>query len=126
MFTTQELTKMRTAQDNHMMDTGRRLVQSRSYDNDYNEPDDSFTPAGSTIKCGLEMKAGNEMDKETMILVQYDAVLRLPIGTTVTPLDRWRIEKRHGESITSIDYQIVSPIQRGPSGLRVLLRKVET
>jgi hypothetical protein len=124
MFSATDLTKTRSTQDAHMMDTCKRLVYGRTF-NSFNEPIEAWTAATTAIICGLDMKAGNEIDKTTMTIVEYDAILRLPIATIVDPKDRIQITKRFGESITAIDYEIVSPIQRGPSGVRVLLRKVE-
>ena len=108
-----------------MMDEGYRMVRSVAA-NGYNEQIETFTQASTATECGLEMKAGNETDKDTMTLIEYDAILRLPIDTTIDYKDRFKVTKRHGESITALTFELVSPIQRGPSGLRVLLRRVET
>lgn len=124
MFDSTELSKMRDTQELYMQDTGRRLVYSRTI-NDFGEPIASYTASTATTACGLEMKSGEETDKSTMTLVKYDAILRLPITTIIDPKDHWRIEKRYGENITAQEYEIVSPIQRGPSGIRVLLKRVE-
>ena len=124
MFDANDLANMRTSQDNHMMDTCKRHVFSRTFDS-FGDPVNTWTAASTTIVCGLDMKAGNEVDRTTMTTVDYDAILRLPIATVLDPKDRIEISKRFGESITPVVYQIVSPIQRGPSGIRVLLRKVE-
>jgi hypothetical protein len=114
---------MRKVQEDHMQDTGYRLVHSRSF-NSMNEPIDTWTAEASSTKCGIEMKSGDETDKETMTLIHYDAILRLPIDKAIDPIDRFRLTSQNGETITSIDYEIVSPVQRGPSGSRILLKKV--
>lgn len=124
MFSAADLTNMRATQDIHMMDTGVRMVQSSSV-NDFGETIETFTAAVTAIACGLEMRSGNETNQTDKTVIQYDAVLRLPIGTTIDPKDRWKITKRFGETVTNITFQIVSPIQRGASGIRVLLKKVD-
>ena len=124
MFDANELADMKSAQQAHMMDTGYRMARSVTA-NAYNEPIESFTQAATATVCGLEMKSGAEKDKETMTLIEYDAVLRLPIAFTIDYKDRFKVTKRYGESITALTFEVVSPVQRGPSGLRVLLRKVE-
>ena len=124
MFTSNELANFRDAQSSHMMDTGYRLVRSVTA-NGYNEQIEAFTQAQVSTMCGLEMKAGNETDKDTMTLIEYDAILRLPITFTIDYKDRFKVTKRHGENITALTFEIVSPVQRGASGLRVLLRRVE-
>lgn len=124
MFTSKELADFRSAQTAHMMDTGYRMVRSVSPDA-YNEQIEVFTQSSTSTACGLEMKSGAEQDKETMTLIEYDAILRLPITTIIDYKDRFRVTKRYGENITALTFEIVSPIQRGPSGLRVLLKRVE-
>lgn len=125
MFTSSELSNFRDAQSRHMMDTGFRMVRSVSA-NGYNEQIEVFTQAQVSTACGLEMKAGNEIDKTTMTLIEYDAILRLPITFTIDYKDRFKVTKRFNENITALTFEVVSPIQRGPSGIRVLLRRVET
>jgi hypothetical protein len=124
MFTSKELSDMRTAQDNHMMDEGYRMVYGATR-NSFGEPVETWTAEANALTCGIEMKAGNEQDKETMTTVNYDAVLRLSIDTTIEPKDHFKLTKQYGEAVTNIEYEIVSPLQRGPSGIRILLRKVE-
>ena len=125
MFDANELANFRDAQSSHMMDTGYRMVRSVSA-NGYNEQIETFTQSSVSTMCGLEMKAGNEIDKTTMTLIEYDAVLRLPITFTIDYKDRFKVTKRFNENITALTFEVVSPVQRGPSGLRVLLRRVET
>lgn len=124
MFDANDLANMRTTQDDHMMDECKLQVYSRTFDA-FGDPVDTWTPATSSIICGLDMKAGNEIDRTTMTTINYDAILRLPINTVLDPKDKIQITKRFDESITALMYEIVSPIQRGPSGIRILLRKVE-
>lgn len=123
MFTSSQLEMMRTAQEDHMQDTGYRMVHSRTY-NSLHEAVEGWTVSTTPTACGIEMKSGGETNKETMTLIQYDAILRLPINTVIDFKDRFRLTKQNGEAITAIDYEIVSPVQRGPSCIRLLLKKV--
>lgn len=122
-FSAEELADFRTSQDGHMMDTCTVNVRTASY-NSMGEPVETFTPGGA-IDCGLDMRPGSERHGENMTQVTYDATMRLPIGTVINPLDRVTVSKRFGEAITSITFRVESPVQRGPSGVRVLLRKVD-
>lgn len=126
LFDEAELDGMREAQENHMMDTCVVLSYAAETLNEFNEADAPTYTSSSAISCGLNMYAGQERRGGDMTVVQYDGVLRLPIGTTVKETDRIQITKRFGESITALTYEIVSPIERGPSGLRILLRKTVT
>lgn len=123
MFTTVEITEMRNTQIDYMMDECKREVYSASEDS-YNDTNKTWTVEATGRVCGLEMKSGNEIDKTTMTLVQYDAILRLPVNTNIDVKDKVLITKRHGENVTNIEYMVVSPPQRGVSAVRVLLKKV--
>ena len=124
MFTTDELAAMREAQNTYMMDTCVRQVYSRTY-NSFGESVEGWTDQSGDIACGLDMRPGSEQHRPTMTTLEYDATLRLPIGTVLDAKDRIKISKRYGESITAQIYRIEGPVQRGPSGIRVLLRKVD-
>jgi hypothetical protein len=122
-FSAEELTNFRTAQDGHMMDTCLVGVRTVSY-NTFGEPVEVFTNSAAT-DCGLDMRSGSERHGEKMTQITYDATMRLPIGTTVNVLDRITVTHRFSEAVTNITYRVESPVQRGPSGVRVLLRKVD-
>lgn len=124
-FTSAELTDMRTAQDGHMMDTCYLQTYSRTF-NTFGEPVETWTDAENSTACGLEMKPGRELRMKDKTPVEYDAIIRLPIATVPDEKDRIKITKRFGETITpSLVFEIVAPIQRGPSGIRLLLRKID-
>ena len=125
-FTTQDLTALRHAQDGHMMDTGN--VQPISVTGDtFGQQVESWPTNSAAIVCGLDMRPGSERHGVDKVLVEYDATVRLPVGTTVDLRDRFRVTKRHDETLsTPLVFDIVSPIQRGPSGVRLMLRRRET
>lgn len=125
MFDSAELASMRAEQVAHMQDMGKVLTQSAPTNDSFGEPVDSFAE-GAEIACGLEMRPGSERWGREMTLVEYDAVLRLAIGTVIAAKDRFKVTRRFGVSLTvPVIYEVVSPAQIGPSGLRVLLKKVE-
>ena len=73
------------------------------------------------------MRPGSERHLVDKTLIEYDATVRLPITTAVGMQDRFRVTKRFGETLsTPLVFDIVGPIQRGPSGVRLLLRIRET
>jgi len=124
MFTASDLSIMRATQNLHMQDACQILVYAAGTVDEYGEPSaPTYTP-GSEIACGLDMRPGFEKYGQESTSVNFDATLRLPINTSLKETDRITITKRYGEDTTDITFEISAPVQRGPSGLRVLLRKV--
>jgi hypothetical protein len=90
-----------------------------------NKPQATYTDDATAIKCGLDMRPGRKQFGTDMTLLTYDGTLRLPITTNLNAKDRIKVTQRFGEAITPLVYSIVGPVQRGPSGIRVLLQRVE-
>lgn len=127
-FTAAELTSMRAAQTGHMMDTAYLQVYSETF-NSFGEPTNggTWTESATATDCGLDMRPGSERHGTTQTVLTYDATMRLPITATPSVRDRYRVTARFGEALaTPLVFSIVGPIQRGPSGVRLLLRRVET
>ena len=124
MFTAAELANFRSTQQNHMMDTVVRQVYSATQ-NSYNEDVITYTDQ-TAIACGLDMRHGGERHNQNYTALEYDATMRLPIATTIDARDRMKVTKRFGETLsTALIFEIVGPVQRGPSGIRLLLKRVE-
>jgi hypothetical protein len=124
IFTTDELTDMRSAQTGHMMDTYVPQVYSRTF-NAVGEPVVTYTD-GTSADCGLDMGPGSERHGPGNTLLEYDATVRLPVTATPDARDRVKVTKRFDETLaTALVFEIVGPIQRGPSGIRLLLKRVE-
>jgi hypothetical protein len=125
-FSAAELSSMRTAQDGHMLDTGNLQPVSTSADT-FGQVVESWPTDSASIACGLDMRPGSERHGKEKTVIEYDATVRLPIGTTFDLRDKFRVTKRFGETLsTALVFEIVAPLQRGPSGIRVALRRVET
>lgn len=126
MFSSDDLTGMRTAQTAHMMDSCK-LQACVQTTNSMGEEVETWPVDGDEISCGLDMRPGDERHGVDMSVLTYDARLRLAITQTPDAKDRVKITKRYGEALgTPLVYDIVGPIQRGPSGIRLLLKRVET
>lgn len=123
-FDAQELDGLREAQRDHMLDECVVLSYSAGTRNEFNEADAPTYTAGDPLPCGLDMRAGSERHGTDMTVIQYDATIRLPLGTALKETDHIQTVGRFGEFHDTLTFEIVSPIQRGPSGLRLLLRKV--
>jgi hypothetical protein len=124
-FSAAELTGMRTAHTSHLMDSYVPQVYSRTF-NAFGEPVVTYTN-GDYTDCALDMRPGSERHGEDSTKIQYDATLRIAITATPDVKDRVMVTHRFGEVLAAnLVYEIAGPIQRGPSGIRLLLKRVET
>ncbi len=125
MLSPNDLTGMRATQTAHMMDTCVLQTCTQTADS-FGQMIESFTD-GSAQACGLDMRPGSERRGVDSTVLQYDASVRLAITAAPDAKDRVKVTKRFGETLTTaLVYDIVGPIQRGPSGIRLLLRRIET
>ena len=125
-FSDTELEGLRTAQDGHMLDTGNIQPVSTSADS-FGQVVETWPTNSASIACGLDMRPGSERHGTENTITTYDATVRLPVDTTFDMRDKFRITKRFGETLTTpLVFAFVSPIQRGPSGIRAMLQRVET
>jgi hypothetical protein len=125
MFGPTDLVWMRLAQTGHMPDTYVPQVYSEAL-SQFREMAPTYTDGTAAI-CGLDMRPGSERHNPGNTILEYDATVRLPITATPDPRDRVKITKRFGETLgTALVFEIVGPIQRGPSGIRLMLKRVET
>lgn len=125
IFTADDLANMRAAQTEHMQDFCRVLSYTAGTLNEFNEADAPTYTSSIETRCGLDMRPGSERNGQNMTSIEYDATLRLPIEVTLKETDRIQITHRFGEALdNALTYEIAAPIQRGPSGIRLLLKKV--
>lgn len=123
-FTGDELTAMRETQVSSLMD--RCVIEHYGETaNAYNEMIATYAD-GVEMWCGLDMRPGSERHNNKLVSLVYDATLRLAIDAVVDARDRIRITERFGEAVADeLVYEIAGPVQRGPSGVRILLKKVD-
>lgn len=115
---------MGTEQVNHMFDTCHKLAHSYS-SGGLNQQESTYTESMTDIACGFDPSPGSIAHGDQMTTVTWDAVLRLPLGTTFDEKDRFKITKRFGQAQASpLTYRLASPAQVGPTCIRVLLHKV--
>lgn len=94
--------------------------------NSHNEDVADYVSDESAIVCGLDMRSGDERHTSMFTALVYDATVRLPIGTDVDAKGRIRITKRYGETLVDpLTFEIVGPVQEGPSGIRLKLKRIE-
>ena len=121
MFSITELTGMRETQEAHMMDTCVIYRVAKREKNARGEAVKTLDKGYESI-CGLQMEPLAKEYSDSFIEADIDAILRLPLGTEVTPGDEIEIIKRFGESITPRRYEVERYTNDGPSGCRAYLK----
>jgi len=123
-FSAYQKARMRATQVNHMQDTCTIQTATQT-SNSFGEEVETFVD-GPEIECGLDMRPGSERRGQDNVITQYDATLRLNITRLPASIGRVKITKRYEEVLANpMVFEVVSPIQRGVSGIRILLRKIE-
>ena len=121
MFSTIELNGMRETQEAHMMDTCVIYRVEKREKNARGEAIKTLSKGTESI-CGLQMEPLAKEYSDSFIEANIDAILRLPLGTEVTPGDEIEITKRFGQSITPRRYEVDRYTNNGPSGCRAYLK----
>ena len=121
MFSTIELNGMREVQEAHMKDECIIYRVVTRTKNTRGETIKTFGK-GMTSICGLQMEPAEKEYGASFIEANIDAILRLPLGTVVTPDDEIEIVKRFGESVTPRRYEVERYTNDGPSGCRAYLK----
>ena len=123
-FTSDELADMQATQESAMMDVCNILRIANSATDSYGKISRTWFEAYVDVPCGF----GYPSPRESMGMAQteqMDAKLRLPLGTDIANLDRVKIMERFGVAEAApITYEIGGPVEQGPSGIIVWLRKV--
>lgn len=113
---------MEGTQEAAMMDTCL-IAEPSTTEDAYNNPVAAWTWSSATeSECGFNPSPSREVMRQ---VPECDAVLRLPVDTTISAVARVRITKRFGETQSSPrNYEVIGNPRRGASGLLVWLRKV--
>lgn len=127
MLTASDLTGMREVQVLAMMDTCKLVSRTVSGADAFGNPVAGWSEQESA--CGFDAlirqgRSSYEVMPGTDVPV-FDARLRLPLTANVTNLDRVRITKRFGETLTKpLLFEVVGNPMRGPTCLVLNLRSV--
>ena len=120
-----ELAALRADYDDIMGDTlyvGSESAASADWSSD--PATGTWTYTGSAIACGVTLGMSKEIlhnGQPTMT----DGVIRIPIGTSVTGVQRVRVTKRHGETLSPAeDYAVIGSPRRGAVGLQLAVQRV--
>ena len=122
-FTTTQLTRMQSLYTSSLQDVCR-IGSYYETEDSYGLPTASYY-YGERQYCGIELVSPKEEQNSGEVPV-IDAVLRLPIDTDIDEHDRIRLIERYNATMDDdIVFEIEGPIRRGPSGIRLALRKVD-
>jgi hypothetical protein len=122
-FTAAELERMQSTQSDAMQDICELLVYAPTPADDYGMPQRKYVVRQS-LECGIEHTRQGDAMGQGQVAVG-DAVLRLPIDTDLTNVDRITVYERFGTLQASAKtYEIMGDAKQGPSGLVLDLRQV--
>jgi len=109
-----------------MQDACKVGVYSSSVDS-AGGPTSAYT-LGSEIACGVDTSSktqGRFYDSDGTYYYA-DAVIRLPLSTTVGFADHLTVTKRMGTAVTNIEYSFIRTPAMGASCITCMCRKVST
>ena len=122
VLTALELQHLQATQDGAMQDTGCIMAYGE-VDDAWGNPETFYT-AGAALACGFRPLTPREIQQAGLVPT-IAGKLRLPVATVLDPRDRIRITKRYGTTLVPPqDYEVVGPVERGPSGIVVNLQAV--
>lgn len=105
-----------------MLDTCELLERAERAQDEYGMPVEQWVSAGNSA-CGVENRQSDETTNAEAEM--FDAILRLPIDTDITRVDRVIVTHRFGELLDEAEaYELQGEVQRGPSGLQVKVKRV--
>lgn len=122
--------KMRETAEAHMMETVYRHVYSCSFD-DFGDIVETWTKDTTPMIAGFsmfghrDMGFGTEKELDTMTIISYDAILRVPYGTVLDLRDRIEVANLRGDTTYTQMFDIVTIAIVGVSAYIVRLRKLE-
>lgn len=124
-FSSEELSRMQSTQEDAMQDTCVLLTRSEASTDEYNLPVVEWTES-DPISCGLGFESPDrEEGMDLAEVAMAEPKLRLPIDTDITNVDRVRMTYRFGVALdTALTFELVGNPTRGPSGLVVQLKAV--
>lgn len=128
LFNLSELNYLRTTHQEIHSDTV--IIQTFTSENLDSFGDASRTPTytdGSPISALFSPKGSSErrIQIPEMRIVEFDAVLHLPAGTTITDKDRVKITRRYGVVLAApLVYEVAGKPLEGISGTTAALKKV--
>lgn len=126
-FTPGELSQLKATHESHYSDT--IIVQTFTSENldTFGDSVNATYTDGSSISALFSPKGSSErrLQLPEMRVSEFDAVLHLPAGTTITDKDRVKITHRYGVALSpALVYSVTGTPLEGISGTIVALKKV--
>jgi len=122
-----ELPPLQTTQESAMQDQCIILVATITTDR-YGKPVKTTYASGPEIPCGFrqggQAGAGTDEVMEGTEVVTADAVVRLPIATVITSIDRVVVTTRASVAVPLQAYGVLGQPARGPTALVVELELI--
>lgn len=121
IFSTEQLTSMRATQASHMNDTVNIINRTPFYSNGETL---YIQVVQSGVACGFDFTGGKEIDKGQVIIVDYDADVRLPLGTEIGINDWVVLTTLAGEEHDEV-FEVFEAPRFGTTALHVNLKQLD-
>ena len=100
------------------------IHKALSYDSTYGSPVYTQTVA-SGVACGFDNGNSSDITKQNLFQMKVDAILSLPMDTTISGVDQIVMTKKNLVAIPNETYKISGEVQIGTTCLILNLKKVE-
>lgn len=120
IFTSDQLDAMRAAQESHMNDV-INITHRTPY---YSNGETLYSGVvQSGVACGFNFTEGIEIDRGQVIVVDYDAYVRLPLGTTIDINDWVTLTTLAGVTMSGYTFEVFEYPKFGTTALVVDLKR---
>lgn len=120
-----DFSALRGVHQEHMWDVVRRLEYSRTI-NEAGQPVETWVEVPFDILCGYSPKGGVERASDNLTTLTWDAVIRLQGTTILDSKDRLKLIRTKTEPVDpALVYEIVGPVQPGPTVMLLRVKKVD-
>jgi hypothetical protein len=121
IFTTEQLTAMKAAQSSHMNDTVDIINRTPFYSNG----ETLYTQVvQSGVACGFDFTGGKEIDKGQVIITDYNADMRVPLGTEIS-INDWVILRTLAGETHDEAFEVIEEPRFGTTALHVNLKQLD-
>lgn len=116
--------RMEETAEESFLDECSLISNAVSYESTYG--DEVLTPTvTSGVACGFQNGKSSDKTKQNLFQTEVDAILRLPVDTTISGVDQIQMTKLNQSTISPVTYDVTGEPQIGKTCIVVGLKSVE-